>query len=73
MEEITVGGTQSMDRQDSGLHVPMLSNLPFIHAQTSFAQILARVDLAFVFFLCHTVDYGGKQGQGIWRSTKDMV
>jgi len=37
MEEVTVGGTHSMDRQESGLHVPMLSDLPFIHAQTSFA------------------------------------
>jgi len=65
-----VGGTHSTDRQDSGLHVPMLSDLPFILAQTSFAIILACVDLAFVFFLCHTVNYGDKQGQGIWKVYK---
>jgi len=70
MEEVTVGSTHSTDRQDSGLHVPMLSDLPFILAQTSFAIILACVDLAFVFFLCHTVNYGGKQGQGIWKVYK---
>jgi len=31
---------------------------------------MACVDLAFAFFLCHTVDYGGKQGQEIWKVYK---
>jgi hypothetical protein len=59
-----------MDRQGSGIYFSMLSDLLIIHKQTSFTYILACVDLAFVFYLCCTVNYGGKRGQEIWKVCK---